>query len=802
MKRLDRFLLKAFLGPFIMTFFITLFILVLQFLWLYIDDLVGKGLSLAVILEFLFWGACTILPLSLPLATLLASIMTLGNLGENNELLAMKAAGVSLQRILYPLIYVAFAISVAAFFVSNNLIPVAYNKIYTLQYDISKTKDEIKIPTGSFYNGIDGYSLRVSERNKQTQMLYDVMIYDHTKSKGNVSIAVADSGEIQMTEDMKALQLTLYHGVSYEEENKVAHRDTSYKLSEIMFDRQVVVIPLENYAFQKSEEDRYGNDYMTKNLKALRHDSDSITELADKVLASHRSLVHTSISLRYGGQQDTANSRFKRLRNVFPADTITIALADIDIEKRAVDEAVKQISSAISTLDNYSRESDQHLFFLRRINVEALRKFTLSLACFIFFFIGAPLGAIIRKGGLGTPVIVSAIFFVLYWVVDISGKKLARDGVTSPFIGAFISTFVLLPIGVFLTWQATKDTGAFSFKNIMNSVKQFFQKFFGKKGVALEKSELKIVYMGTPEFAVAPLKALVEGGYNVSAVVTVPDKPAGRGCKMCSSAVKVYAESVGIKVLQPESLKSPSFLGELHEIGADLFVVVAVRMLPRVVWALPRLGTFNLHASLLPKYRGAAPINWAIINGEKVSGMTTFLIDEKIDTGAILLQEKMPIAPGETVGELHDRMMESSGQMVIRTVELLRTNNARPRPQLRLGGSSEKWAAPKLSRELCTLDWNWSAERLCRLIRGLSPSPAAHSFFSLGGKDFDAKIYLAHEYVSPAKDETTHQPGEVLTDGKTYLRITCGKGVIEIDSIQAAGKKRMGVEDFLRGVHC
>lgn len=205
MKKLDLFILKSFAGPFIMTFFITVFILVMQFLWLYIDDLVGKGLSFWVIMEFLAWGSATILPLSMPLSTLLASIMTFGNLGENNELLAMKAAGISLQRVFVPLIFVAMIISVAAFFVSNNLIPLAYNKIYTLQYDISKTKEEIKIPTGTFYNGIEGYSLRVDSRNKKTGMMYDVMVYNHTGNKGNVSLAIADSGMLKSTREMDAL---------------------------------------------------------------------------------------------------------------------------------------------------------------------------------------------------------------------------------------------------------------------------------------------------------------------------------------------------------------------------------------------------------------------------------------------------------------------------------------------------------------------------------------------------------------------------------------------------------------------
>ena len=309
MKKLDRFILTSFLGPFVMVFLIVVFILVMQFLWLYIDELVGKGLSLWVILEFLMWGSCTILPLAMPLATLIASIMTLGNMGESNELLAMNAAGISLKRILVPLIVVSVGISISAFFVSNNLIPVAYNKIYTLQYDINKTKEEIKIPTGTFYNGIDGYTLRISDRNKETDMMYDVMVYDHTKNKGNISVAVADSGLIKSTPDKSALVFTLFNGISYEEDNTMKYRDTTLVLSKIEFDMQEIVIPLKNYAFQKSEDDKYGNEIMAKNLKSLQQDRDSIGQAYDKMYTKHWNKYLYGLGLKYPTQLDTAKNK-------------------------------------------------------------------------------------------------------------------------------------------------------------------------------------------------------------------------------------------------------------------------------------------------------------------------------------------------------------------------------------------------------------------------------------------------------------------------------------------------------------
>lgn len=474
MKKLDRFILTSFLGPFIMVFLIVVFILVMQFLWLYIDELVGKGLSLWVILEFLMWGSCTILPLAMPLATLIASIMTLGNMGEHNELLAMNAAGISLKRILVPLIVVSIGISISAFFVSNNLIPVSYNKIYTLQYDINKTKEEIKIPTGTFYNGIDGYTLRISDRNKDTDMMYDVMVYDHTKNKGNVSVAVADSGLMKSTPDKSALVFTLYNGVSYEEDNDMRYRDTTLLLSKIEFDRQEIIIPLRNYAFTKSEDDKYGNEIMAKNLKSLQKDRDSIGVSYEQMHTKHINKLRYGMGLKYPSQLDTAKN--KGYLDGLDPDSLFVDWS-ADKELLSIEEALDHSRNSQTMTESFEREIAQNSYFLRKIDLESFRKFTLSFACLVFFFIGAPLGAIIRKGGLGTPVIISAMFFVLYWVVDISGKKLATDGAITPMIGAFISTLVLLPIGILLTWKATSETSPFNIDSFKQEAIRAFKKF-------------------------------------------------------------------------------------------------------------------------------------------------------------------------------------------------------------------------------------------------------------------------------------------------------------------------------------
>ncbi|MBR5856583.1 MAG: methionyl-tRNA formyltransferase [Bacteroidales bacterium] len=314
----------------------------------------------------------------------------------------------------------------------------------------------------------------------------------------------------------------------------------------------------------------------------------------------------------------------------------------------------------------------------------------------------------------------------------------------------------------------------------------------------------KIVYMGTPEFAVAPLDALIEKGYDIVGVVTVPDKPSGRGLKLNESAVKQYAVSKGLKIMQPVSLKDETFLDELASLGADLFIVVAFRMLPKVVWSMPKMGTFNLHGSLLPQYRGAAPINWAIINGEKVSGVTTFLIDEKIDTGNILMREECEIGENENVGSLYERLMGIGANLVVKTVEGLVEGTLTPKPQSLFLPAEERErdieeivsGAPKLTKELCHIKWDNTVSDIHNLIRGLSPYPAAYSTITDGTKELDMKIYEAE----PSENSKSDLPaGSVITDKKSYLKVVCKDGLLALNEIQLAGKKRMKVKDFLLG---
>jgi len=314
----------------------------------------------------------------------------------------------------------------------------------------------------------------------------------------------------------------------------------------------------------------------------------------------------------------------------------------------------------------------------------------------------------------------------------------------------------------------------------------------------MDPKQLRIIFMGTPEFAVESLKALVENGYNVAGVITAPDKPAGRGLKVIEPAVKQYAVKAGLPVLQPEKLKNPEFLEQLQQLNPELQVVVAFRMLPEVVWNLPPMGTFNLHASLLPQYRGAAPLNWAIINGETETGVTTFLLSHEIDTGKIIFSEKTSIGANDTVGDLHDQLMVTGAQLVLKTVDALAGGNFRTISQADLtGAEKELKPAPKLFRETMQISWEKPVENIRNLIRGLSPYPVAWTTIrnNVTGQITEMKVFFAEaEQVRPSE-----KTGIIRSDGKTFLKVACSDGWLLITDLQLAGKKRMKVEEFLRG---
>ena len=312
----------------------------------------------------------------------------------------------------------------------------------------------------------------------------------------------------------------------------------------------------------------------------------------------------------------------------------------------------------------------------------------------------------------------------------------------------------------------------------------------------MNKEDLRIVYMGTPDFAVEALRCLVEGGYNVVGVITMPDKPAGRGHKLQQSPVKQYALAHGLPLLQPEKLKDEAFLAQLRAWNADLQIVVAFRMLPEVVWAMPRLGTFNLHASLLPQYRGAAPINWAVINGDTETGVTTFFLKHEIDTGEVIRQERVPIADTDDAGTVHDRLMQLGGRVVTETVDAILADTAASIPQEQMAASGSLRPAPKIFKDTCRIDWSRPVKQVYDFVRGLSPYPAAWTELHQPGQEPVVLKVFETEKLPGHHDQPV---GAVMTDGKTYLRVAAADGWVGIRSLQLPGKKRLHVDELLRG---
>jgi len=511
LKKLDVFVIKSYIGPLVLTFFISLFILVMQFLWKYVDDLVGKGLEWYIIGELLFYASSTFVPLALPLAILLSSLMTFGNLGEQYELVALKASGISLRRIMKPLIALSLVISIMAFLFSNYVLPIANLKFHSLLYDVRQQKLTLNIKEGIFYNGIEGFTIRVASKDQEKNILKDIMIYNHSQRLGNTQLTVAKWGTMEMAPDKSTLIFKLFDGSNYEEITDRRNYKITRPFQRSHFKEQTRRFGGLDFALNRTNEELFRNNYQMMNLGQLSQTKDSLSEelvirkntfqksirekyeflnakvdtlkKASNILASQAtkdsaSLVSSDSISRHSTDSIllAANDSIKQLLkdsvllasndSILPVSTASTASKTPNLlvgltkteKAKILDYALQAARSVKNNIEYSKKDFEERQLRVRKHEIEWHRKFTLSIACLILFFIGAPLGAIIRKGGLGLPVVVSVFFFVIFHIISITGEKYARAGILEPQIAMWLASVVLLPLGIFLTYKATTDS--------------------------------------------------------------------------------------------------------------------------------------------------------------------------------------------------------------------------------------------------------------------------------------------------------------------------------------------------------
>lgn len=462
MKKLDVYILKTFLGLFLFTFVICIFILLMQFLWMHINDLVGKGVDMSVLAEFFLYACISVVPLSLPLAILLASLMTFGNLGERFELTAMKAAGVPLFRIMRPLAITISFMCVGAFFFSNNVLPIGQTKLWTLIFSLRQKSPEFDIPVGEFYDGIDGYQLYVRGKDTKKKLLKDMMIYDFSDGFDNATVMLADSGRVFFTEDNKYLILQLYSGESFEN----LKRETGANALNIPYRRETfstkkLLIEFDS-DFNRYDESLLQDQHVSKNIRQLQQSIDSVTHLREnRSYEQGKEFVERNFFCREHSPGLVIQPSTVQERQAHDPHVAYSHLTDVG-KYKALQYAKEGIKRKADKIKYNKLMLNDSIMYVHRHEIEWHRKFTLSFACFIFFFIGAPLGAIVRKGGLGAPVVISVVMFIIYYMIDNTGYKMAREGLWTAFEGMWLSSAVLLPIGIFLTYKAATDSVLFN----------------------------------------------------------------------------------------------------------------------------------------------------------------------------------------------------------------------------------------------------------------------------------------------------------------------------------------------------
>jgi lipopolysaccharide export system permease protein len=473
LKKINQLILKSYLGPFVMTFAVVMFILLMQFVWKYIDDFVGKGLDWFLILELMFYVSVTLVPMALPLAILLASIMTFGNLAESYELTALKSAGLSLQKVMKPLIITTITMAIGAFLFANYVLPIANLKMGTLLYDITHQKPSLDIKEGVFYNGIQDFTIKVAKKDAKKNILYQILIYDHTQRQGNNKIVMAKEGIMKMSADENFLLITLKNGHSYEE--VVSQNNKGFKpLTRTSFKEETIVMDMRDFKMIRTDESLFKDNYQMMNITQLSTEIDTLKkEFKERYIA-----INYQVKKNYNLFSDTVTQ-------IQIVDSFTQVLLDqkywmdayqTEEKKRIFDNSLNLARTNQSYVSVNTNAAKNGIETENKYKIEWHKKFTLSIACIVLFFIGAPLGAIIRKGGIGMPAVVSVLFFLIFHVLSITGEKSAKEGVWEAWQGAWLATVVLLPIGIFLTYKATKDSALFDMDAYLNPLKKLFRK--------------------------------------------------------------------------------------------------------------------------------------------------------------------------------------------------------------------------------------------------------------------------------------------------------------------------------------
>ncbi len=457
-----------------MTFAVVMFILLMQFVWKYIDDFVGKGLEWNLILELMFYVSVTLVPMALPLAILLASIMTFGNLAESYELTALKSAGMSLQKVMQPLTITTILMAGGAFLFANNVLPIANLKMGTLLYDITHQKPSLDVKEGVFYNGIQDITIKVAKKDAKNNILYNILIYDHTQRQGNNKVVMAKEGLMKMSDDENFLLITLKNGHSYEE--VVSQNNKGFRpLTRTSFKEETIVMDMRDFKMIRTDESLFKDNYQMMNISQLSSEIDSL-----KIESKERNItLLNQVNKNYNLFSDTIISKESISDSLIDAMLVQknwIDVYTVDEKKRIFENALNLARTNQSYMSVNNLSSKNALETESRYKIEWHKKFTLSFACIVLFFIGAPLGAIIRKGGIGMPAVVSVCFFLIFHVLTITGEKSAKEGVWEAWQGAWLASFVLLHIGIFLTYKATRDSALFDFEAYLTPIKKIFSK--------------------------------------------------------------------------------------------------------------------------------------------------------------------------------------------------------------------------------------------------------------------------------------------------------------------------------------